>query len=102
MFGTIARMVVQPGMEREFLAIGEQWTQERGASTGVVAEYVFQLEGRSREYLMVAIFADRETYSTNAKDPETDRWYRRMRATLEADPEWNDGEIIQSQLLSGI
>ncbi len=102
MFGTVARMVVQPGMEHEFVTIGEQWTQERGASTGVVAEYVFQLEGRPREYLMVAIFADRETYNTNAKDPETDRWYQRMRATLEADPEWNDGEIVQSQILSGI
>jgi quinol monooxygenase YgiN len=102
MFGTIARMVVQPGMEREFLAIGEQWTRERGASTGLVAEYVFQMEGRPRECFMVAIFADRETYNMNAKDPETDRWYQRMRATLEADPEWNDGEIIQSQLLGGI
>jgi quinol monooxygenase YgiN len=102
MFGTVARVVVQPGREQEFLAIGEQWTRERGASTGQVAEYVFRVEGRSREYLLVGIFADRETYDTNAKDPETDRWYQRMRAILETDPEWNDGEVVQSQMLRGI
>jgi quinol monooxygenase YgiN len=102
MFGTVAHVVVQPGKEQEFLAIGEQWTRERGEATGETAEYVFQLEGRPREYIIVGIFADRETYYTNAKHPETDRWYRRMRATLEADPEWNDGEVIQQQILRGI
>ena len=102
MFGTVAHVVVQPGKEQEFLAIGEQWTRERGEATGETAEYVFQLEGRPREYLIVGIFADREAYYTNAKDPETDRWYRRMRATLEADPEWKDGEVIQQQILRGI
>ena len=102
MFGTIARVTVQPGKEGEFLAIGEQWTRERGESTGQVAEYVFRAEGRPREYLIVAVFRDRDAYSANAKDPETDRWYRRMRAVLEADPEWNDGEVVQSMALSGI
>jgi quinol monooxygenase YgiN len=102
MFGTIARVTVQPGKEDEFLAIGEQWTRERGESTGQVAEYVFKAEGRSREYLIVGIFRDQATYVANGKDPETDRWYRRMRATLEADPEWNDGKVVQSMALSGI
>jgi quinol monooxygenase YgiN len=102
MFGTIARFTVQTGKEDEFLAIGEQWTRERGESTGQVVEYVFKVEGRQREYLVVGIFRDRDTYRANAQDPETDRWYRRMRAVLEADPEWNDGEVIQSAVLSGI
>src|SRR5215472_7501137 len=41
MFGTVARVTVQPGKEDEFLAIGEQWTKERGPSTGENASYVF-------------------------------------------------------------
>ena len=102
MFGTIARVTVQPGKEQDFLAIGEQWTRERGELTGQVAEYVFKAEGRPGEYLLVGIFRDRDTYVANGKDPETDRWYRRMRAVLEADPEWNDGEVIRSMILGGI
>ena len=102
MFGTIARVSVLPGKEQEFLAIGEQWTRERGEATGQVATYVFKSEGRPDEYFIVGIFRDRETYTANAKDPETDRWYRRMRATLAADPEWHDGEVVQSTLLAGI
>lgn len=102
MFGTIARVTVQAGKEEEFLSIGEQWTRERGEATGQVAEHLFKAEGKPSEYFIVGIFRDRETYAANAKDPETDRWYRRMRATLVADPEWNDGEVIHSVILSGI
>jgi quinol monooxygenase YgiN len=102
MFGTIARVTVQPGKEDEFLAIGEGWTQDRAASSGQVASHVFKAEGRPREYLFVAIFSDRDAYAANARNPETDRWYRRMRAVLEADPEWNDGEVVQSFALGGI
>jgi quinol monooxygenase YgiN len=102
MFGTIARVTVQPGKEQEFLAIGEQWTKERGEATGQVAEYVFRSDGRSGEYYLVGIFRDRETYDANARDLETDRWYRRMRETLTADPEWHDGEVVQAARLGGI
>ena len=102
MFGTIARVTVQSGKEQEFLAIGEQWTRERGKSTGQVAAYAFKVEGKQHEYLLVGIFRGRDTYVANAEDPETDRWYRRMRAVLEADPEWNDGEVVQSMILGGI
>jgi quinol monooxygenase YgiN len=102
MFGTVARVAVQPGKEREFLAIGEQWTKERGEATGQVAEYVFKADGRDGEHYLVAVFRDREAYYANAADPETDRWHRRLRATLAADPEWHDGEIVQSMQFGGI
>jgi quinol monooxygenase YgiN len=102
MFGTIARVTVQEGKEAEFLTITEQWTRERGEATGQVAEYVFKAEGRPREYFLAGIFSDRARYVTNAQDPETDRWYRRMRAVLAADPAWNDGEVVYSLVLSGI
>ncbi len=102
MFGTVARVTVQSGKEEEFIAIGEQWTKERGEATGQVAEYLFKLEGRPGDYYVIGIFRDRESYRANAQDPETDRWYRRMRATLAADPEWHDGEVIRSAILGGI
>ena len=102
MFGTVARMTVQPGKESEFLTIGEEWTRARGEGTGQIAEYVFRVEGQAQQFLVVGIFRDQETYRRNASDPETDRWYRRMRAALASDPEWNDGEIVRSMLLGGI
>lgn len=102
MFGTVARVMVRPAKEEEFVAIGEQWTQERGEATGQVAAYLFKQAGQPGEYYLVGIFRDRESYEANARDPETDRWYRRMRATLTADPEWHDGEVVQSALFSGI
>jgi quinol monooxygenase YgiN len=96
MFGTIARVKVKPGMEHEFIALAERWTRERGAASGQISEQVFKLEDRQNEYMFVGIFTDRDTYFQNANDPETDRWYRKMRATLTADPEWNDGEVVDS------
>lgn len=102
MFGTVARVMVQPGNEEEFVAIGEQWSQARGEATGQVADYLFKQEGQPGAYLLVGIFRDRATYEANARDPETDRWYRRMRALLTADPEWHDGEVVRSALFSGI
>jgi quinol monooxygenase YgiN len=102
MFGTVARVTVQPGKEQEFLAIGEQWARERGPSSGETASYAIKLEGRAREYFIVGVFTDRAAYYANANDPETDRWYRQLRATLEADPEWNDGEFVQAFTFDGI
>lgn len=102
MFGTVARIVVEAGKERDFLEIGEQWTKERGEMTGQVASYVLKTEDDAGEHYLVAIFRDRAAYYANAADPETDRWHRRMRATLAADPEWHDGEVAQSTQLGGI
>jgi quinol monooxygenase YgiN len=103
MFGTVARIKVKPGREQELLAVGEQWTQwlrEHADDAGWLADYLFRLEGRPGEYITVGIFRDRESYFRNANDPETDRWYRRWRELLEADPEWNDGEIVNSTIES--
>lgn len=101
MFGTVARLTVKPGMEGEFAALGDTWSREHGHDAGEVASYVFHVEGQPQEYILVAIFKDRDTYYKNAADPETDRRYRQMRALLEADPVWSDGEIVHSQALSG-
>lgn len=42
----------------------------------------------------VVIFEDRKTYSANAHDPTTEAWYGRLRALLDADPDWTDGEWV--------
>lgn len=102
MFGTIARMKVQPGRDRELIDLGERWTRERAAATGQLAELVFKLDAHPDEYMLVGIFTDREAYYANAADPETDRWYRAMRELIVADPEWNDGEVVFALDVRGI
>lgn len=102
MFGTVARITVKPGKEQDLLVIGERWTHERGEASGQVAQYVFKLERVPNEYIIVGIFPDRDAYYRNAADPATHRWYQQIRELLEGDPEWNDGEVVQSALFSSV
>lgn len=62
---------------------------------------MFKAEGRSREYLAIGISRDRDTLVAHSKDPDTDRWYRRRRATLEAGREWNKGSCMEPQQRRG-
>ena len=50
------------------------------------------------EYLGVAVFKDRKSYTANAEDPEQDNWYRQIRQLLQSDPEWNDGTYVYTKL----
>jgi hypothetical protein len=48
------------------------------------------------EVLLVVMFEDRESYHRNADDPAQHEEYLKMRALLEADPEWTDGEWMET------
>lgn len=102
MFGTVARVTVKPGKGEELLALAKEWTQAQASHSGQIAEYIFKLENRPDEYLTIGIFPSREGYRDFASEPETDHWYRRMRELLVADPEWNDGEVVVSEVLARI
>lgn len=102
MFGTVARLKVQPGKEQAFIEYGERWSRERGGATGQVASYLVKLDGKQGEFMLVAVFEDRESYLRNASDPRTDQLYQGMRDLLQSDPEWNDGEIVELPVVSGI
>ncbi len=100
MYGTIARLRVKPGMEgalieqlRAFDSLGVP---------GALGEYLYRMDADSHEYILVVLFRDRAAYVANAESPEQDARYRQMRALLERDPEWNDGEIIFGGLASGM
>lgn len=96
MFGTIARVRVQPGRDEELREVCDAWATSMDISVGHVAEYLFKLENSPDEYMMIGIFTDRDAYFRNASEPETNRWYGKMRELLVADPEWNDGEVVQA------
>lgn len=102
MFGTVARLKVKPGAAQDLIDHGEKWGRERGMDTGQVAQYLFRLEQHPGEFMLVAAFKDRDAYRKNAEDPETDRRYQEMRKLLVSDPEWFDGEVIETRVTNTV
>ena len=97
MYGTIFHFQVKPGKEADlqrFFAMEGSEEEKRLRAAGLVSDYVFKLDKGG--YMGVAVFENKEKYVANANDPAQDRWYRQFRELLEADPEWNDGEVVLS------
>ena len=90
MYGTVARMKVK----RENLEEIRESMQdvERRAVDGYVATHVLVPDEWHDEVLVAVFFRDRQSYLKNANDPKMDEDYRKLRALLEADPEWIDGD----------
>ncbi len=95
MFGTIFRMRPKSGQEQVVEEVFQRWQRERRAKApGFVAGYLFKSRSHPGELAGIAVFDSEANFRKNADDPEQDRWYQDLRAALEADPEWNDGEVI--------
>lgn len=103
MYGSIFRMRTKPGREGEATALFDEWWRERAPGVpGAVAGYVLRPDRATGDLLGVAIFADRASYHANAVDPGQDQWYQRLRDTLAADPQWEDGEFVSATALPTI
>ena len=97
MYGTIARVTPKAGQEAAVLSMMEEWDNERSDKvTGAQAVYFYKPDDKPDELVMVVVFRDKESYKANAEDPEQDRWFRRLRDLLQADPAWEDGEVLYS------
>jgi quinol monooxygenase YgiN len=94
MFGTVYRMRPKAGMETAIEELMRREEKERGMPAGLIAGYLFRSRSRPGELIGVAVFDSETSYRRNADDPEQDRWYRQLRDLLEADPEWNDGDVL--------
>jgi heme-degrading monooxygenase HmoA len=95
MFGSIYRMHPKPGKEMDIADQFRRWDRERrSAVPGAVAGYLFRPKSAPDELIGFAVFDSEANYRRNAEDPAQDEWYRGLRQMLEADPEWNDGDIL--------
>ena len=92
MYGTVARFRLIPGKEAELSGFLREFDQAK--VPGAVSEYLYRTDDDSNEYYLAVVFADREQYMANADSPESDARYQKLRALLETDPEWHDGEIV--------
>ena len=93
MYGTIARLRVQPGKLDELRTVGHD---AAAAIPSLAFQYVIQSDVDPNEMWLVVGFESREAYKRNADSPEQHERYGRFRALLEADPEWHDGEFIDT------
>ena len=91
MYGTVARLRAKPGSQAEIAAYTEEEHSVKIA--GLLADYLYQLDGAPDEYYLAVVFDSKASYVANANSPEQDVRYRRLRALLVADPEWHDGEV---------
>jgi quinol monooxygenase YgiN len=98
MYGTVATMRVKPGMESQLNDVMERWWKERAPKVkGAVSNTTFRTDRNPNEFVMVAVFDNKQNYDANASDPEQDRWYHELRDCLEADPQWTDGEVVYNK-----
>lgn len=92
-FGSVFRMKPKPGQKQAVIDLLEGGRQPSEV-TGFVAAHVFDC---GNELWGAAVFEDEETYRDNANSPEQNEEYQKLRALLEADPEWHDGTVTSLQ-----
>lgn len=92
MYGTVARLQLKPGAESQM----EQLMREYEALKlpGYVTTYVYRMDADPQTYYMAVVFDSKDSYWANARSPEQNERFQQMRAMLESDPEWHDGEIV--------
>lgn len=92
MYGTVARMRITPGAESQ---LEQQFREFESLKVpGFVTTYVYRMDADPQTYYLAVVFDSKAAYEANAHSPEQDARYQQMRALLESDPEWHDGEIV--------
>jgi quinol monooxygenase YgiN len=95
MYGTVAKFRIKPGKEQ---ALRELTDAHVDSIDGIAFEHVYRMDDDPQVLYIVVGFESKEAYRTNAESPEMHQRYLQYRELLEADPEWHDGEIIDSSL----
>jgi quinol monooxygenase YgiN len=94
MYGTVARMRLRPGVEAQLVQAQRGFESQR--VPGFVAAYIYRMDDDPNTCFLTVVFDSKESYAANARSPEQDARFQQIRALLESDPEWHDGEIISS------
>lgn len=94
MFGTIARMRVKRGMERQLEALSKKF--ESRHVDGWMSTNIYRANDGPGEYWISVVFRDESSYRKNADDPVQGQWFRELVSLLESEPEWHDGEVVHT------
>jgi hypothetical protein len=91
MYGTIASLHVKAGAE---VTLRQTLNEE-------IAQHIYKADEGGDVFYLVIGFTSREAYVENANSSDQYARYLQFRALLAADPEWHDGEIVDSYLSVG-
>jgi len=92
MYGTIARFKLKKECLRDFMALGKEWDEHgRIRAAGYINSEILWEDKEAGRACMVVHFTSKEAYVKNANSPEQDRFYRKMAACMDGEPEWIDG-----------
>ena len=94
MYGSVSRWRVKEGKQDELEQLAAEVMNDR--APGSRAVYMYRSDGDPREYWVAGVWESREAYTSNSSTPEQNARFGRLRALLESDPEWHDGEIVVS------
>lgn len=95
MYGTVGRARVRPENRDRLVKVLREQSYAEGV-WGFRQAFVMFPENRGDEAIVVAMFDDRDSYWRNADNPEQHQRYLEYRALMEDEPEWADGEWIES------
>ena len=95
MYGSIFRMRPIAGKEQDVIEVFNEWDRDRRPKVkGVVGGYLMKPDSNAGELIGVAVFESKDAYLSNGDDPEQGAWFRKLRALLQSDPSWEDGEYV--------
>jgi quinol monooxygenase YgiN len=95
MYGTVAHLRVKADHGEALRHLMEEWNTDRKPNVrGALTGYLYQLDRDPQDWIMVALFQDKDFYRANAEDPAQDLWFRQFMEHLEQEPQWHDGEAF--------
>jgi quinol monooxygenase YgiN len=95
MYGTVAIIKPKAGSEQAVVAHFDKWWNERRPKVkGAIASTLHRNEQNPSELILSVVMDSKANYEANANDPDQDKWYQQMRALLDADPRWMDGDVL--------
>jgi quinol monooxygenase YgiN len=92
MYGSVSRWRVKDGQQQELEQLLNELMREMPPGSRGVC--VYRSDADPREYWVAGSWDSKDAYTANSNRPETDASFRRLRALIESDPEWHDGEIV--------
>ena len=99
MYGSIFHMKTKAGQEQKVAEQFDAWEKNsRPNIDGAMGGLVMMPDGAPGTVIVVAIFRDEASYRANSDDPAQGEWYQKLRALLEEDPTWEDGEFVSQTL----
>ncbi|MBN4064990.1 hypothetical protein JYU04_04560, partial [Dehalococcoides mccartyi] len=91
----LATLSIKPENAQALGTLLKEWNANEGSGDiGYVGGFMLQTDTDTSVVKMMAVFENEERFRANASRPEQDAWYQQVRALLEADPVWEDGQVF--------